>query len=216
MLPDSTALDTGAAPDGRLCAPSAERNIDPILEVLADVAPQRGRALEIASGTGQQIVRFAAARSQLEWQPSDAASERLESIRAWIRFAGLSNVRAPILLDAAGEWPAGLLPCDLVIAVNLLHLVTQEAVRAILANMAEALAPGGVFCLYGPFLRGGVFAGEGDRVFHAALKEQDPRIGYKDADRVEAALVCAGLEDIIRHEMPAANLMITARKPSVA
>ncbi len=191
-------------------------NTGPILEVLAGVAPAKGRALEIASGTGQHIVRLAAAHPGLAWQPSDGAPERLESIRAWIRAARLRNVAEPVVLDAAGKWPAALAGQDLVLAVNLLHLVSDDMAARILASMARALAPGGVLCLYGPFLRAGAFASEGDRTFHAALRAQDPRIGYKDAEWVEATLARAGLGAITRHRMPAANLMFSARKPPAA
>lgn len=37
----------------------AERNKQPILEVLQGFLPERGRALEIASGTGQHVTWFA-------------------------------------------------------------------------------------------------------------------------------------------------------------
>ena len=45
----ATATGTGA----RLHAPSAERNAGPIGDLLTRLAPERGRALELASGTGQ-------------------------------------------------------------------------------------------------------------------------------------------------------------------
>src|SRR5262245_48862640 len=42
--------------DGSWFIPSAERNKDPILDVLGRVLPERGIVLEVASGTGQHIV----------------------------------------------------------------------------------------------------------------------------------------------------------------
>ena len=62
---------TGRFDDGRLCAPAAERNKGPILEVLQRVLPQAGVVLEIASGTGQHVAHFAAALPRL-----DVAAER--------------------------------------------------------------------------------------------------------------------------------------------
>ncbi len=82
-----------------LTAPAAERNKDPILAVLRRVLPDTGLVLEIASGTGQHIVHFAAALPRLAWQPSDPDPEIRASIAAWITETGLPNVRQPLAID---------------------------------------------------------------------------------------------------------------------
>src|ERR1041385_1826107 len=66
--------------DGKWSIPAAERNKGPILDVLARVLPERGVVLEVASGTGQHVIHFAKALSDLTWQPSDPDSELRESI----------------------------------------------------------------------------------------------------------------------------------------
>ena len=65
-------------------APAAERNKDPILEVLRQVLPERGLVLEIASGTGQHAVHFGNALAPLQWQPSDPDPDYRESIAAYV------------------------------------------------------------------------------------------------------------------------------------
>src|SRR3546814_14990258 len=87
-------------------APAAARNREPILAVLRDVLPVTGLVLEIASGTGEHAVHFAAALPSFDWQPSDPDAASRESIAAWVAEAGLANVRAPLALDASSpRWP---------------------------------------------------------------------------------------------------------------
>ena len=46
--------------DARQHSPAAQRNRDPILNVLRRTLPESGLVLEIASGSGEHIVHFAA------------------------------------------------------------------------------------------------------------------------------------------------------------
>ena len=64
-------------------APATERNREPIVEVLRELLPDRGLALEIASGTGEHVMHFASLFPKLLWQPSDAEPAALRSIQAW-------------------------------------------------------------------------------------------------------------------------------------
>jgi methylase of polypeptide subunit release factors len=78
---------------------AADRNKQPILDVLRQILPERGTALEIASGTGQHVAWFAAGLPNWHWQPTDAAVTALPAIAATVAQAGLLNVRAPLRLD---------------------------------------------------------------------------------------------------------------------
>ena len=93
-------------PDPIPLSPAAERNKGPILEMLREVLPARGAVLEIASGTGQHVVHFAAALPLLQWQPSDPDPERRTAIAARLAAARLGNVQAPLALDVHEvPWP---------------------------------------------------------------------------------------------------------------
>lgn len=206
-LPDSGADVT---PDGRRHAPSAARNAGPILEVLQRELPAKGRLLEIASGSGQHAAAFATALPGLDWQPTDVNPDNLTSIRAW---SVAPNLRPPVVLDAtAPGWALIHRPQNAVLVVNLLHLIAMPAVRTLLAEAAAALGPGGVFLIYGPFLREGRATSEGDSAFDASLRAQDPAIGYKDVAEITEVLRGHALW-VAQHEMPANNLMLVARKP---
>jgi SAM-dependent methyltransferase len=208
-LPDGPGPSEGAIRH----APSAARNLEPIAAVLTRHLPAQGRALELASGTGQHVVEFAARFPGLDWQPSDLDPENLASIAARAARAGAANLRAPIRLDAcAPGWGAGQ-AWDAICLTNLLHLISAPEAEALLAEVARALAPGGVFALYGPFRQASRLTSDGDRSFDASLRAQDPAIGYKDIEWVEARLSEGGLTCRDRIAMPANNLMLIAGRP---
>src|SRR6185437_13350523 len=82
------------------------RNRDFILDVLRDVLPTTGVILEVASGSGEHVVHFARNLSSLVFQPSDPDPDALLSVAAWVKAAGVTNVRAPIALGASNRvWP---------------------------------------------------------------------------------------------------------------
>ena len=202
--------------DGRLSAPAALRNRDAIATALAAIAPAKGRALEIASGTGEHIIRFAAAMPGLIWQPTDPAPDRRVSIAAWMAVEPASNILAPADLDAClPGWSARHAPVDMIFFANLLHLVTEPEARVCLSEMAAALAPGGVAAVYGPFLRDGRTTSEGDAAFDARIQAETPGHGYKDLAWVTQVWSNAGLSPEPPQPMPANNLLLFARKPAL-
>jgi len=198
-----------ATDGGKLFAPAAARNLAPLLEVVEAQAPAQGRALEIASGTGQHIVGYARALPGLDWQPSDIDPGRRASIDAHVAEAGLTNVATAAPLDATSPgWGALIGPFDLIVLANLLHLISAGEVRTVLTEAAMALSRTGCMVIYGPFARDGQLVSEGDRSFHAALTAHDPDIGYKDVAQVAKWAAEAGLTLAAPVEMPANNLCL--------
>lgn len=201
------------ADGARLHAPSAERNMAPITDILTRYAPAQGPALEIASGTGQHVIHFARALPALEWQPTEIDPDRRASIAAWARDAARPNLRPPVPLDACrAGWAQNHERQALIVLVNLLHLISTAEARALISETAQALASGGRFLIYGPFLRAGKPVSDSDARFHASLQASAPEIGYKDCADVADWLNRAGLELIAQHEMPANNLTLIAEK----
>ena len=212
-LPD-TASVANSDEQGRLHAPSAERNAGAIADLVADFGPAQGRALEIASGTGQHAVTISARLPDLIWQPTDIDPLRLESIRAWAADHDLPNLQAPHILDATQPgWGKTHHGQNLILLVNLLHLISWEETTCLIEEAAKALASGGVLILYGPFMRAGELTSDGDRKFHASLQAQDPEIGYKDDFDILDTAVSAGLEVVCAVEMPANNLSLILKRP---
>ncbi len=200
-------------PDQRLSSPSTARNIEPIVAVMRQTMPADGEAVELASGTGEHCVRFAAEFPSVTWTPTDVDAQRLDSIRAWIKGSGLSNFNPPMALNAEQpDWPFAHSSMDAAVVVNLLHLVSQDVAVKLFAGVANVLRPGGQWFLYGPFTRGGEFVSEGDRAFHQQLVSQDPAIGYKDTATVTNWASTHGLTVAACHNMPANNLMFVLKK----
>lgn len=213
-LPPSASVAEPAGGD-RLFAPAAARNLEPLCDLLTAHAPPTGRALEIASGTGQHVVAFAQRLPGILWQPSDIDTTRRASINAHAEEAGLPNIAPALALDATQPgWAAEHGPFDLIMLANLLHLIPTDATRCLISEAAEALAPNGTLILYGPFKRAGELTSPGDARFDAELRAADPAIGYKDDLDMARWLSDAGLSPIDQSEMPANNLAFIAGKPS--
>jgi len=190
---------------------AAERNKEPILEVLRRVLPARGAALEIASGSGQHLMHFAAGLPDWSWQPTDTDPAALASIAAHRALLSPPNVRPPRPLDVTGpDWPATAF--DLVLCANLLHIAPWSAACAMLAGAGRHLAAGGLLVLYGPFLIDGEATAPSNLAFDADLRARNPLWGLRRLADVVAQAGTAGFALRERVHMPANNqLLVLAR-----
>jgi len=191
---------------------AAERNRAPILEVLRRVLPARGRALEIACGTGQHAVHFAAALPRWDWQPTDPDPAALVSTAAWSTDLALANLRPPLQLDVmAVAWPVeGRF--DAVFCANLLHIAPWPTCAALMQGAARHLLPGGVLVVYGPFLVECTPTAPGNLAFDDDLRARNPAWGLRRLDDVAAAAASAGLVLAEQVAMPANNLTLVFRR----
>lgn len=209
-----TASVAEATEGMKLNAPSALRNVDALTDLLLEVAPTTGTALELASGTGQHLVAFAQALPGLTWHPSDLAADRRASIDAYRWESACANIAPASALNAcASGWSRNVPAQDLIVCINLLHLVSDPAAQTLVLEAGQALAPGGTLMLYGPFKRDGQLTSDGDARFDAQLRAADAAIGYKDDSTVSGWLAQAGLASAAPVPMPANNLAFVGRKP---
>lgn len=190
-------------------SPAADRNKEPILATLQTVLPAQGHALEIASGTGQHAVWFAAGLPGWNWQPTDARPEALGSIAAYTADSSLTRVCPPLLLDVmATQWLPAHQRFDLIYCANMLHVAPWPACAALMAGSARHLAPGGVLVTYGPYLEQGVDTSPGNLSFDASLRAENPAWGLRQRENVEAEAAQARMRLVQRHAMPANNLLL--------
>lgn len=183
-------------------APAAERNREPLLEVLRT---RVGRSvLEVASGTGQHA-RFFTDHLDVTWQPTDVDGDALVSIAAW-REGARDGFLAPHALDVHGDWPSG--PFSTVIAINLVHISPWSATQALLRGAAGVLEPGGSLLLYGPYKVGGQHTAPSNARFEEWLHARDPAFGVRDVEAVEEEAHLYGLGLVEQIAMPANNFVL--------
>ena len=207
---DTRRFYEAPADGARRSAPAAQRNREPIAEVLADWLPERGTVLEIASGTGEHAVYFAERFPLIEWQPSEVHADALASIAAWRAAAGLGNVREPVVVDASsGDWPIGA--ADAVLSINMVHISPWASALGLIAGARRILAAGAPLILYGPWLKEDIETAASNLAFDADLRRRDPEWGLR---RVEAftAAAAGAFELTDTRQMPANNLMLLLRR----
>ena len=196
-------------------SPAAARNKRPILDVLCQLLPERGTALEIASGTGQHVAWFAAGLPRWTWQPTDAQPAALASIAAWAVQQGLKNVQPPVQLDVMSpNWLSPTARFDLIYCANMLHIAPWATCAALMRGSALHLADGGRLITYGPYFEDSVATSPGNQLFDTSLQAQDPAWGIRRRADVELEADLAGLCLAQRHPMPSNNLLLVwTRKP---
>lgn len=195
----------------RRSSPAALRNRDPILAVLRSVLPARGTVLEIASGTGEHILHFAAQMPALTWQPSDPSPEARASIAAWMAGENRTNLLPPLDIDAAGaDWPVAR--ADAILAVNLVHISPWAATLGLMRHAGRILPRGAPLVLYGPFRRDGEALVPSNVAFDEDLRSRDPAWGIRDLEAVAAVAATHGLILGPVHDMPANNLTVVFRR----
>ena len=197
--------------DPRLRFPATARNRAPILEVLARVLPTRGTVLELASGSGEHAIFFAAALPALTWQPSDPDLTHVASIDAWRASEAIANVAPALHLDVhALPWP--LARVDAIFCANMIHIAPWSACLALLDGASASLTAAAPLVLYGPFREGGEHSAPSNESFDASLRARDPRWGVRDLDEVLAEARARGLLHDETVRMPANNLTVVLRR----
>ena len=197
--------------DARRYAPSAARNRDAILQTLSPQLPEHGRVLEVASGSGEHTIHFAAAHPKLAFQPSDPDRDARASIDAWTRYLCLVNVAPAIELDVERELSPSI-EADVVICINMIHIAPWSATVGLMRHAALVLPASGLLYLYGPYRRNGEHTAPSNAAFDADLKTRNPAWGVRDLETVTALAAERGFSAPDIETMPANNLSLVFRR----
>lgn len=196
-----------AGGEAKRFAPATQRNREAITDVLREWLPAAGLVLEVASGTGEHVVHFAAAFPHLIWQPTDFDHAGLASIAAWAAESGCPNILPPRQLDAsAADWP--VTRADAILCINMVHIAPWEASEGLFAGAARLLAPGALLYLYGPYRAAGVPTAESNEAFDASLKARNPAWGLRSVEQMHALAARTGFEPAGLVQMPANNISL--------
>lgn len=197
--------------DARRYAPSAARNRDAILKALGPRLPEAGRVLEVASGSGEHTMHFAAAHPKLTFLPSDPDPDGRASVDAWTRHLGLTNVAPAIELDVTHSVSPSI-EADVVICINMIHIAPWPATLGLMRNAAILLPKDGLLYLYGPYRRNGEHTAPTNAAFDADLKTRNPAWGVRDLEAVAAVAADHGFTDPDIEAMPSNNLSLFFRR----
>lgn len=197
--------------DARRLAPAVARNKAVITEVLARHLPATGLVLEIASGSGEHALHFAAHFPALTFQPTDPDAAALASIAAWRAEAQLANFLPPLMLDVmADAWPVP--KPDAVLCINMIHIAPWEATAALMRGAARVLPRDGILFLYGPFKQDGTHTAPSNAEFDSSLHAQDVQWGVRDIEAVTEIASAVGFAAPVVEAMPANNLSVIFRR----
>ena len=198
--------DPGAA-DPRRFAPAAQRNRQPILEVLSRVLPAHGLVLDLASGSGEHALHFARNLPSLQWQPSDPDPDSRRSIDAHAAAETCLNLLPALDLDVtAAEWPVRT--ADALVCINMVHISPWAASVGLCAGAGRLLPSSGVLYLYGPYKRNGRHTAPSNEAFDASLRQRNSAWGVRNLEDITALAAQAGLACHEIVEMPANNLSL--------
>jgi cyclopropane fatty-acyl-phospholipid synthase-like methyltransferase len=180
------------------------RNHQPIIHVMESILQPGDVVWEIGCGTGQHSVVFAQHFPDCTFCPSDRAGT-LDSAIAWAADANLPNLRRPVSFDLFHKEPA-VAGADVIVSINVLHIAPVDACRRLFEH-AASLAPGGRVVTYGPWRYNDRPLEPSNEQFDEFLREQDPTMGLRVAQDVDAIAASLGWHLCNDIAMPANNRM---------
>jgi len=192
----------------RVISPPAERNKQPILEVLTTRLKPNQRVLELACGTLQHALHFTASLPNVCWQPTDLSTETVEAgqhLLASKTAKAPANLQAPIPLDVL-SLPWVVPAFDSVYAANLLHISPIEVVSGVFVGASLGQAQS--VYIYGPFLLQGQNTAQSNLDFDASLRGRNPVWGIRQLKFVEQQALAQGYTLTETVPMPVNNLLL--------
>jgi len=189
---------------------ACENNKQIILEILERHLKDGDQVLELAGGTGQHSVHFAANLPNLHWQSSDIPSN-VDNLNLRLADAKLANLPAAITIDVNHPVWSSDRPTA-IFSANSLHIMSADSVENFFKGIGEFLQDDGTLLVYGPFKYVGEFTTKSNADFDRRLKDRDPLSGIRDFEWISDLAAEAKLTIIEDNPMPSNNQLIVWKK----
>lgn len=219
----SVIMHSSKTPTKKLRNPAADRNLQPIINVLQQVLckTQPRKLLEISSGTGQHAAAIAEHFPNIVVQPTEYDAYMLNSIRAFNDDVSGKNIREPTIVDIQTpmeQWNRQLFDrdgqheFDYMLNINMIHITPIACTHGLFRNATQLLKPNGLLITYGPYAVDGVLVPESNVNFDRHLRSQNPEWGVRDIRDLNKIAQQNGIEFERAFEMPANNKICLWRK----
>ncbi|PCI77466.1 MAG: methylase [SAR86 cluster bacterium] len=189
---------------------ASENNKQVILEILERHLKDGDQVLELAGGTGQHAVHFAANLPNLHWQSSDIPSN-VDNLNLRLARAKRANLPAAIAIDVNNSPWTSDRPTA-IFSANSLHIMSADSVENFFKGIGKILQADGTLIVYGPFKYAGEFTTPSNEGFDRWLKDRDPVSGIRDFEWVSELAAGANLSIIEDNSMPANNQLLVWKK----
>lgn len=193
-------------------SPAAERNQQPIFEIIEPYLRAAKSVLEIGTGTAQHAAYFAELCPHLVWQTSDQA-RYLAGIEVRTNVVSLPNLPSPIELDVNSEqYRSMVAQYDVVYSANTLHIMDETTVENFFAGLSNISRVESILILYGPFKVNGEFTSLSNAQFDASLRAQGQGSAIRDREWIEHLAQTSHFELDVASDMPANNQCLIFRR----
>ncbi|KAL1463305.1 hypothetical protein WDU94_015068 [Cyamophila willieti] len=211
-----------AASDKKQFYPAADRNKQPILDILKKhiSISESKKCLEIASGSGQHISFFAPHFPNIEFHPSEECQYLFDSIDEYAKTSGLTNVKPARFIDASSQpekWfdgtPVEKGSFDYIYNCNMIHLVPLQSTEGLFKGSNYYLKPHGLLITYGAYADKGVLTPQSNIDFNESIKSRNPAHGIRDITlELEPLAKQYNIELKHKYDMPANNKILIWQK----
>jgi len=183
-----------------------DRNKDPILNILKKYLKNKGRLMEIGSGTAEHAVYFANYFKHIEWICSDR-KKNLNQITNLLKEVKIKNLHGPYRLEiGSDDFPKGRF--DYVLTINTLHIMSWKENKTLFKLLGKRLREGSLVFFYGPFNVNHEYTSSGNQAFDELLKTRGSSSGIRNKEDICSSMEKSGFMLLKDYDMPANNKIL--------